>query len=207
MTGRDEDAFFEGAPAGAPPPAPPGAEPPPPRRRRGSALFARNPAVAVLALAVSTWLLWDLAPEVSYFFSAREPIDLGSPGAYHLERARENRLVQIRGELQKAVPVTQARTGDARTVGLVAGTNLVVDRPGRGGPPVFEGRLLPAARRADYGGAVKIMREKGAELGDGWLVLRDGERPRRSWPPVLGTALLLLLVAINVRALLKALAD
>jgi hypothetical protein len=59
--------------------------------------------------------------------------------------------------------------------------------------------------RADYGAAVKIMREKGAELGDGWLVLRDGERPRQGWPPVLGTALLLVLVVVNVRALLRAL--
>ncbi|MFO0580653.1 MAG: hypothetical protein U0229_00120 [Anaeromyxobacter sp.] len=197
---REEDAFFDGK-------GPDAGDLPPPPRRRASALFARSPAIAVLALAVSTWLLWDLAPEVAYYFSAQEPIDLGSPGAYRLQDARENRLVQIRGELVKAVPVTVARTGDARTIGIVAGTNLVVDRPGRGGPPVYEGRLMPAKARADYAAAVKVMREKGAELGDAWLVLRDGERPRRVWPPVLGTALLLLIVAVNVRALVKALAS
>ena len=196
MTGRDEERFFAGEG--------PDGDPPPPRRRT-SALLRRNPAVAVLALAISTWLLWDLAPHVAYFFSSREPIDLGGPGAYRLADARENRLVQIRGELVKAVAATEARSGDARTIGLVAGTNLVVDRPGRGGPPVFEGRLLPARDRAEYAAAVKLMREKGAALGDGWQVLRDGERPRRSWPPVAGTALLLLVVAVNLRALLRSL--
>jgi hypothetical protein len=163
--------------------------------------------VAVLALALSAWLLWDLAPDVSFFFSSRDPIDLGGPGAYHLELARENRLVQIRGELVKAVAATEARSGDARTIGLLAGTNLLVDRPGRGGPPVFEGRLLPEKKRVEYAGAVAIMKQKGAALGDAWLVLRDGERPLRRWLPVLGTALLLLLVAVNLRALARSFAS
>ena len=34
-------------------------------------------------------------------------------------------------------------------------------------------------------------------------VLRDGERPRARWLPVLGSALLALLVAVNLRALVK----
>jgi hypothetical protein len=194
----EEEAFFEGARS------PPEPTPPP---RRAWPLLARNPAVAVLALALSGWLLWDLAPEVAYFFSSREPIDLGGPGAYRLELGRENRLAQVRGELEKAVPATVARSGDARTIGLVAGTNVVVDRPGRGGPPVFEGRLLPAKQRADYGHAVEIMRQKGARLGDAWLVLRDGDRPRQRWLPVLGAALLLLIVAVNLRALVKTVAS
>jgi hypothetical protein len=193
---RPEEAFFAGEPGTAP--APP--------RRRETPLLARNPLLAVLALAVSGWLLWDLWPDVAYFASSREPIDLGGPGAYRLERARENRLVQIRGELAHAVPVTEARGGRPRTVGQLAGTNLVVDRPGRGGPPVFEGRLLPARSRGDYGEAVEAMRQRGAELGDAWLVLRDGDRPRARWLPVAGSAILLLLAAVNLRALLKRLA-
>jgi hypothetical protein len=161
--------------------------------------------VAVLALALSGWLLWDLAPDVAYFFSSRDPVDLGGPGAFHLELARENRLARIRGDLEKAVPATVARSGAPRTIGIVAGTPLVVDRPGRGGPPVFEGRILPGRQRLEYASAVAIMRQKGARLGDGWMVLRDGDRPRRAWLPVLGVALLLLIVAVNLRALLKSL--
>ncbi len=195
---KGEERFFE--PERAP------AEPEPPPRRRASALFARNPVFAAVALLLCGWLLYDLWPDVSYFLSSPAPIDLGGPGAYRLDAARENRLAQIRGELAQAIPVTEARTGAPRTVGRIAGTNLVVDRPGRGGPPVFEGRLLPARRNPDYAAAVGAMRERGAPLGDGWLVLRDGERPRRKWLPVAGSAILALLALVNLRALVKRLA-
>ena len=199
--GPGEEAFFEGE-GPAPRPAPP-LPPRPPRRE--SPLLARSPTFAVLALLVSGWLLWELSADVAYFFAPRDPIDLGGPGAYRLELARENRLVQVRGELADAVAAKVARTGQDRTVGRVAGTNLLVDRPGRGGPPVFEGRLLPAASRGDYAEVVAAMRGRGAPLPDAWLVLRDGERPRERWLPVAGAALLLLLVLVNLRALVKSL--
>ncbi len=190
-----EETFF--AAPGAPPPPPAG----PPRRE--SPLLARSPIFAVLALAVSGWLLVELWSDVAFFFSSREPVDLGAPGAFRLEAARENRLATIRGDLAETVPVTEARTGARRTVGRVAGTSLVVDRPGRGGPPVFEGRLLPSSARAEYGEAVAALRARGATLGDGWLVLRDGERPRKRWLPVAGSAILALLALVNLRALVR----
>lgn len=193
---RPEDAFFAGGP-GPDAPAP---------RRREPPLLARSPALAVLALAISGWLLWDLRPDVAYFLSARDPVDLGGPGVYRLDQARENRLARIRGELVHAVPVTEARGGKPRTIGQLAGTNLVVDRPGRGGPPVFEGRLLPARSRGDYAEAVAAMRQRGATLGDAFVVLRDGERPRTAWLPVAGSTILVLLVLVNLRALVKRLA-
>lgn len=196
--GRGEEEFFgEAGPEADEPTAPP---------RRRSSLLARNPVFAVMALLLCGYLLWDLGPDVAYFFSPLDPVDLGGPGAYHLDRARENRLAQIRGDLAQAIPVTEARSGAPRTVGRVAGTNLVVDRPGRGGPPVFEGRLLPVRMNPDYAAAVGAMRERGAELGDRWLVLRDGERPRRKWIPVAASALLALLALVNLRALVKHLA-
>jgi hypothetical protein len=190
---RDEEDFFAGASGRAPRPP----------RRRESPLLARSPAFAILALAVCAWLLWDWWPEAAWFFAPRTPVDLGGPGAYHLALARENRLASIRGELVEAVPVTEARSGQARTVGRIAGTNLVVDRPGRGGPPVFEGRILPASRQGDYAQAVAEMRARGGPALDGYLVLRDGERPRARWLPVAGCAILALLVAVNLRALVK----
>ncbi len=196
-----DDRSKEDASFGTPAPSPG-----PPPRRRGSSLFARNPALAVLALAFAGWLLWDLWPDVAFFFSSREPIDLGGPGAYQLERARENRLVQVRGELVQAVPVTEARSGNPRTIGRLAGTNLVVDRPGRGGPPVFEGRLLPARARGDYAEAVAALRQRGAALDERWAVLRDGDRPGKKWLPVAGWAILALVAAVNLRALVKHLA-
>jgi hypothetical protein len=109
----------------------------------------------------------------------------------------------VRGELAQAVPVTEARSGAPRTVGRLTGTNLVVDRPGRGGPAVYEGRLLPARARADYAEAVSAMRERGAPLDGRYLVLRDGERPRKRWLPVAGSAILALLALVNLRALVR----
>ncbi len=200
-----EEAFFDRA-AAAPGAAPAPLPPEPPRPRRESALFSRSPVFAAVALLVAGWLLWELLPDVRFTLSSLEPIDLGGPGAYHLDRARENRLVQVRGELVEVVGVTVARTGQQRSVGQLAGTTLLVDRPGRGGPPVYEGRLLPAASRGDYGEVAAALRTRGAPLGDAWLVLRDGERPRQRWLPVGGAAALLLLIAINLRALVKALA-
>lgn len=189
-----EDGFFGGERPGSAPPGPP---------RRPSVL-SRSPILAALIAAVAGWLLYTIWPDLSYFWSSRVPLDLGGPGAYRLDAARENRLVQIRGELLDPVPVTEGRTGAARTVGRLAGTNLLVDRPGRVGPPVFEGRLLPASRRDVYGEvAARIRRERGAPLGDGWQVLRDGERPRRQWLAVVEAALLVALLAINLRALLR----
>ena len=198
--GGQEEAFFGGQP-GQPDPGP---LPPPPRRRE-SPLLMRSPIFAVLALCISGWLLYELSGDVRYFFAPQAPIDLGGPGAYALDKARENHLVQVRGDLADAVGATVTRTGQARTVGRVAGTNLLVDRPGRGGPPVYEGRLLPAGARGDYAEVVAAMRARGAPLSDAWLVLKDGERPREKWLPVLGSAMLLLLVAINLRALVKGL--
>jgi hypothetical protein len=197
---NSEDAFFAGRGA---PPAP---LPPEPPRRRSSPLLSRSPVFAVLVLGVSGWLLWSLWADVAFFFASQEPLDLGGPGAYRLESARENRLAQIRGELVELVPVTERRTGAARTVGRIAGTNLLVDRPGRGGPPVFEGRILPARARGDYAEVAAVMRARGAPLGDRWLVLRDGDRPRRRWGPVVGAALLLAVIALNARALLTLIA-
>jgi hypothetical protein len=190
VSGRPpEEAFFEGPPT----------EPPPPRRR--SPLLAIPPALAALVLAVAAWQLWDLAPDAVYTLSSRTPIDLGGPGAYAFDRARENRLVQVRGELVDTVQVTVARTGEQRTVGRLAGTTLIVDRPGRGGPPVFEGRLLPERALTDYAEVVAAVRARGAPLPDGWRVLRDGDRPRERWLPVVAMVLLALLAAVNLRAL------
>jgi hypothetical protein len=196
-----ERTFFSGegpAESELPPDAPR------PRRR---ALLARSPVIAALVLAACAWLVWDLSPDTAYFFSPADPIDLGGPGAYHLERARENRLVRVRGAPQAAIGATTGR-GDARTVLGVAGTNLLVDRPGAGlGVDVFEGRLLPARLAGEYAEAASALAGRGFRPGGGWAVVRDGERPRQRWSrPVL--ALVAFAVgAVNLRALLRRLAD
>lgn len=171
-------------------------------KKRESPFLRRSPVFAVVMILAAGWLLWDFLPDVRYFFSPVEPIDLGAPGAYHLDRARTDRLVQIRGDLREAVPVVEGKA--VRMVGRIANTNLLVDRPGRDGPPIFEGRLLAVkVARKTYAPVVAEMRAQGTQLGDAWLVLRDGERPRTRYVPIAGSAILLVVLAINLRALLR----
>jgi hypothetical protein len=177
-----------------------------PPRRRESPFLRRSPAFALVMVLLAGWLLWDFWPDVRYFFSPAEPIDLGAPGAYHLDRARTDRLVQVRGDLREAVPIVEGKA--VRMVGRLANTNLLIDRPGRDGPPLYEGRLLagkPARKR--YAPVVAEMRSQGTQLGDAWLVLRDGERPRQRVLPIAASAVLLLLLGINLRALVRRLVD
>ena len=179
---------------------------PPPPKPRESAFLRRSPVFALMMVLASGWLLWDFWPDVRYFFAPAEPIDLGGPGAYQLDRARTDRLVRIRGELREAVPIVEGKA--VRMVGRLAGTNLLIDRPGRDGPPLYEGRLLADRfARARYAPVVAEMRNRGTQLGDAWLVLRDGERPRTRLVPLGASAVLLVLFAINLRALLRRLVD
>jgi hypothetical protein len=172
---------------------------PPPRRR--STFLARNPVFAALALAACGWLAWDLAPDVLYFFSSSTPVDLGAPGAYRLAAARPNRLVRVQGVAAAQLPVTTSR-GESRRVLALHGTNLVVDRPGAGGPAnVFEGRLLPDRAARDYANIVAALKEHGSSAGDGWAVLRVGERPGERWSRPLLALVVLVLGAVNLRAL------
>ena len=193
---RSEDRFFAGE-------GPARADPAPPPRRRESPFLARSPLFAVVIIGIASWLLAGFWPDLAYFASPLSPIDLGGPGAYRLAEARENRLVQVRGELVLAVQVAEGRSGAPRTVGWLAGTNLLVDRPGRGGPPLYEGRLLPRAARDGYEEVARRLVGQGDPLPAGWQVLRDGERPRHQFWPVVGAALLLALIALNLRALLR----
>jgi hypothetical protein len=163
--------------------------------------------VATLALAACAFLVWDLSADTAYFFSPADPIDLGGPGAYHLERARANRLVRVRGAAQAAVGASTGR-GDPRTVLGVAGTNLLVDRPGAGpGVDVFEGRLLPPRLAGEYGEAAVALAGRGFHPGPGWAVVRDGERPRQRWSRPLLALVAFAVGAVNLRALLRRLAD
>lgn len=193
-----EEGFFEGGKGGA------GLKRPASKERRESPLLRRSPLFAVLTLVVAGWLLSTLLPDLSYFFSSLDPIALGGPGSLRLEAARENRFAQAKGELAEVVSVAEGTKGVTRTIGRLSGTNLLIDRPGLSGPPVYEGRLLPAAGREKYGEVVRILRGRGAPIeGERFWVLRDGERPRSQYSMVLCAALLLTVMGLNLRALAR----
>ncbi len=193
------DDWSEARPGAAPGGASGHLEPP---RRRPALSF--SPLVAALALGAIAWLLWDLWPEVGYFLSPKEPIDLGAPAAYHLERAVPNRLCRIVGAPVASVKGIESRGGAERRVVGLLGVNLVVDRAGGAGPAtVYEGRLLPARRSGEYAPFVDALKQRGWRAGEGWLVLRDGERPRTRWGRPLLSLVLVALGALNLRALAR----
>jgi hypothetical protein len=56
-----------------------------------------TPYVAATALVLVGFMLWKQWPDTSYFFSSREPIQLGAEGDYHFDRAVHNRYVELHG--------------------------------------------------------------------------------------------------------------
>lgn len=55
------------------------------------------PPVAAIGLLASLALAWTMREDVTYFFSSRQPIELGAEGDYHFERAEPNRYAQLHG--------------------------------------------------------------------------------------------------------------
>ena len=167
-----------------------------PRRRR-------SPLLAGLAILASAWLLWDLSTDLSYFLSPAAPIDLGDVRTFRLGEARANRFVRISGPLVGAVAGT-ASGGEQRRVSGIFGTNLAVDRHAGASPTtIHEGRLLPAARRATYEPFVAQLRRQGWSVGERWMILREGERPRSAWGKPVLAVFLVGLAVFNVRSLVR----
>jgi hypothetical protein len=159
--------------------------------RRG---WKRSPVLAVSVLLASLWLIWEMRLDVAYFASSPAPIDLGGPGDLHLDRARPNRFVRVSGPLVGAVPGVEGSAGERRRVSGLFGTNLIVDRPAAASPTtVYEGRLLPSSRRADYAAFAAELGKQGWTAGDKFMVLREGERPRARYrEPLIALALVAL---------------
>jgi hypothetical protein len=172
--------------------------------RRDSPLLARAPVFAVVMLGLCGWLLSSLWPDAAYFFAPAEPIDLGGPAVFHLERAVPNRLCRVRGGPLASVAGVEVRSAESRRIIGLFGASLIVDRPGGAGPAaVYEGRLLPESKTGEYQPFLGPLRERGFTASGKVWVLRDGARPRTAWKPVALALVLLALAAVNLRALAK----
>ncbi len=55
------------------------------------------PPVAAIGLIASLAVGYTMRDDVQYYFSSREPIELGAEGDYHFERAVPNRYAQLHG--------------------------------------------------------------------------------------------------------------
>jgi hypothetical protein len=55
--------------------------------------------IPILGMAVCAYLLAQAKDDVAYLFAPSTPVDLGGPGAYHLERAESGAYAHITGEV------------------------------------------------------------------------------------------------------------
>src|SRR4051812_21422288 len=86
------------------------------------------PPVAVLAIVGVVVLLVPELRSASYFFSERQPINLGAEGDYHFDRAVSNRFAEVHGTptLRGAYGIER---GDRHIVVIgVQNTQLLVKR-------------------------------------------------------------------------------
>jgi hypothetical protein len=149
--------------------------------------------VALVCLAGALFLLVREAPDVAYVFARREPVTLGSEGAYHFERLRPNVYAQVHG-----VPLGTAFYGVDRGNRMVLvplqDTPLLVRRPllptedwvpGSRPPPPdprpfgVRGRLLLLEDVPGYRDALPQIRSLGGlrPVEGRFWILREGEHP------------------------------
>ena len=170
--------------------------------------------VAVICLLGTLFLLVREAPDVAYVFARRDPVTLGSEGAYQLDRLRPNVYVQVHG-----VPLGTAFYGVERGATMVLvglrDTPLIVRRPllptedwvpGRRPPPPdprpfgVRGRLLPLEDVPGYrDSSAQLQGLAGLRPVDGKLwVLREGERPGEDRGPLIIALVLLGFGGLNL---------
>lgn len=100
------------------------------------------PPVAALAMVASLTLAWWMRADVEYFFSSRQPIELGAEGDYRVKDAVSNRYAQIHGTPTVRGWYTEEKEGSFVVLG-VTDTNVLVKRT------TFEdeNRRLPDGKR------------------------------------------------------------
>jgi len=174
------------------------------------------PPVAAIALAGVIAMMWMQRDDVAYFFSTREPIDLGVEGAYRFDLAQTNRYVQIHG-----VPTSHGAYWMERDVAFIAigvrETPLLVRRatfpneawtPGaaKAPPPdqrpfAVRGRLLSRADASKYEEAFK-KHEEWAEVGPKWMLMAE-QRPGGDYAGMMWFGVLIAFGGVNVWLLVR----
>ncbi len=167
------------------------------------------PPVAALALCGAAFLVWWMWGDISYFWSPRDPIELGAEGEYRFDRALTNRYAQVHGAPLGRGWYAQEKDGDFVLL-PVSDTPLVLRRstfpdeqPGRDGkrpqprlnPFSARGRLLSRADAGRYADAVlRIEAWSGQPVK--WLLVAE-QRPGSDLSVMVSLAFLLAFGALN----------
>lgn len=162
-----------------------------------------TPGAAALGLCVCLAALWAFRDDALYFFSSKDPIQLGAEGDYRFEQATDNRYVELHG-----VPTSRGAFGvdNGQTVVAVGvrDTPVMIWRkalkgeewkPGSKPPPpnqqsfTIRGRLRERSVAGEkYDDAFKKLDEFG-EVRAKW-VLVESERPGGNFTIAVLTTLL-----------------
>lgn len=180
-----------------------------PRSRGGVGL-----TLAVTGLTVAAFLLFDMRGDVAYWFVAGQPLDLGAPGAWKLERMADGALATVNG-VPGPVASRFSRYGKSYEIVALPGSPILVRRslpegaPATGKPDqaafTATGRLLRDSSIPEYDQAFQnLVRRGDAAPADGHLwVLLDGERPRTGWQTPAALLGLAAMVGLNVYVLAR----
>lgn len=174
------------------------------------------PPVAAIALAGALAMMWLQRDDLAYFFSSREPIDLGVEGAYRFDLAQTNRYAQLHGVPTSHGAYWMERDETYLAIG-VRETPLLVRRatfpneawaPGsaKGPPPdqrpfSVRGRLLSRADASKYEDAFK-KHDEWAEVGAKWMLLAE-QRPGGDYAGMMWFSVLLAFAGVNVWLLVR----
>ncbi len=175
------------------------------------------PPVAALALVGALGLLFMQRQDFEYFFSPKEPLELGAEGNYHFEVAQSNRYAQVHGTptVRGAYWLEQGSTLVA--IGL-RDTPLMVRRatlpsenwrvgttPPQPDQRTFSvrGRLLSRADASKLGDAFSQL-ETWGEVHPAWVLLAE-ERPGGNMGTMAWLAGLTTFAAVNAWLLLRGL--
>lgn len=140
------------------------------RRPRGLGV---HPAMALMAMAVVGFLLWQDRLDLAYLFASRTPVTLGQEGTYPREGLTPNRYVQIHGR-----PTSRASFGevDGRIVVMVGleGSAFVLRRPPLPGEAWQPGAPPPAPNPAAFSVRGRLLREdQDPRFAQGYEALRS----------------------------------
>ena len=185
--------------------------------------------IPALGLLLSTALLWQQRSDLQYLLSSATSVDLGRPGAYHLERAAASRYATITGHPGPEVSHYRHALFERDLVPLLEVPVLVdlphgevpprafgpagsrdQDRFPREGAASFDGRLEPDVHEPQLREVIRYFIEKDELAAPGvrlqtphvW-VLTVGQRPWHLGWSVLWCLGLLGLVSFNALWLLR----
>lgn len=181
-------------------------------RSRGTRRLAMLGVFAVF-IGLASWMLAD---ELAYFFSSRQPVELGRAEEMQVAALGHNRYVRITG-IARDMCIRADVLGDSVRflflMGSQMGARILIEAPaleqeGCQGAVQgeFRGRLLNLARTDRYDAVLAYYRENFpvAPAQGPVYMLQQGRRPGDGWiyPAVLG--LLLALAGVNFALLLRA---